>query len=237
MVEGCGHVVKGCGGGQRSCAAARCPRSRPVRRRPIGHLFMACRVQSAQPPVGREAFAAAVAHLGRHDGRFAQAAQDHVFRPLCAPSVDSTLQRSPLCLAGVRIRNHRCQPPQQGLGRHGGFGFSPAVDNRPRVGKRAHPGPPPMLGRGLFAMRWTRLTIVLRGHRLLGKTSTSGDFAGAASRMSWLTRSPKVCWASRISWNNCTGSRPLNWALSFSFIAGPVLLCARSRSQGVASVQ
>ena len=32
IVSGCGHVVEGGGGGQRSCVAARCPWSLPVRR-------------------------------------------------------------------------------------------------------------------------------------------------------------------------------------------------------------
>jgi len=52
IVEGCGHVVEGGGGGQRSRAAARCPRSPPVRRRRIVHMSMACRARSARPPVG-----------------------------------------------------------------------------------------------------------------------------------------------------------------------------------------
>jgi hypothetical protein len=50
MVEGGGHVVEGCGGGQRSRAAARCPWSQPVRRRRIVHMPMACRARSARPP-------------------------------------------------------------------------------------------------------------------------------------------------------------------------------------------
>ena len=49
-VEGCGHVVEGGGGGQRSRAAARCPRSPPVRRRRIVHMSMACRARSARAP-------------------------------------------------------------------------------------------------------------------------------------------------------------------------------------------
>jgi hypothetical protein len=49
FVEGCGHVGEGCGGGQRSRAAARCPRSRPVRRRRIVHMSIACRARSARP--------------------------------------------------------------------------------------------------------------------------------------------------------------------------------------------
>ena len=50
IVEGCGHVVEGGGGGQRSRVAARCPRSAPVRRRRIVHMSMACRARSARPP-------------------------------------------------------------------------------------------------------------------------------------------------------------------------------------------
>ena len=50
LVDGCGHVGEGCGGGQRSRAAARCPRSQPVRRRRIVHMSMACRARSARPP-------------------------------------------------------------------------------------------------------------------------------------------------------------------------------------------
>ena len=47
MVDGCGHVVEGGGGGQRSRAAVRCPRSAPVRRRCIVHMSR---------PAGRERF-------------------------------------------------------------------------------------------------------------------------------------------------------------------------------------
>jgi hypothetical protein len=50
LVEGCGHVGEGCGGGQRSRAALRCPRSQPVRRRRIVHMSIACRARSARPP-------------------------------------------------------------------------------------------------------------------------------------------------------------------------------------------
>jgi len=56
MVGGCGHVVEGCGGGQRSRAAARCPRSQPVRRRRIVQMSMACRPRSAQPPSAAKFF-------------------------------------------------------------------------------------------------------------------------------------------------------------------------------------
>ena len=51
-VEGCGHVAEGGGGGQRSRAAARCPRSASVRRRRIVHMSMACRAPSARPRKG-----------------------------------------------------------------------------------------------------------------------------------------------------------------------------------------
>ena len=40
--------------GNAGCAAARCPRSQPVRRRRIVHMSIACRARSARPPVGRE---------------------------------------------------------------------------------------------------------------------------------------------------------------------------------------
>jgi hypothetical protein len=39
-------------------------------------------------------------HFSRHDGSLAQAAQDHFFRALDAPRLDSALQRPQLCLAG-----------------------------------------------------------------------------------------------------------------------------------------
>ena len=91
---------------------------------------------------------AAVSHLGRHDGRPAQAAQDHLFRPLGAPGLDPTLQRSQLCFAGVYVRTHRRQPLNQRLGRRGGLGRQPAFDNRPRIGERIYPSPSTMLGRG-----------------------------------------------------------------------------------------
>ena len=42
--------------GNASRAAARCPRSQPVRRRRIVHMSIACRARSARPPVDREVF-------------------------------------------------------------------------------------------------------------------------------------------------------------------------------------
>jgi hypothetical protein len=36
--------------------AARCPRTRPVRRRRIVHMSMACRARSARPPRARDFF-------------------------------------------------------------------------------------------------------------------------------------------------------------------------------------
>jgi hypothetical protein len=150
-------VVEGCGGGQRSRAAARCPRSRTVRRRRIVHMPIACRARSF----------AAVSHLGRHDGRFAQSTQDHFLCPLGARGFDLALQRSQLCLAGVRVRNRRRHPLHQRLGRHGGLGYQPAFDYRPRIDERIHPIPPPMLGRGLLSMRWADLSILPRRRQAL----------------------------------------------------------------------
>ena len=55
MFEGCGHVVEGCGGGQRglrSGALSTVSAGAPQAHRP--HMSIACRARSARPPVGRE---------------------------------------------------------------------------------------------------------------------------------------------------------------------------------------
>ena len=115
MVEGCGHVVEGGGGGQRSREAARCPRSPPVRRRRIVHMSMACRARSARPPAGAS-FLATASDFNCHRVRSAQATQNHFLRSFGAPRLDPALQRSQLCLAGIRVRNQRCQALHQRLG-------------------------------------------------------------------------------------------------------------------------
>ena len=146
-----GMWLKAAAVGNAGRAAARCERSQPMRRGRIVHMSIACRARSSRPP-SAAFFFSAVSHFGQHDSRLAQAAQDHFFRPLGAPSFDPALQRSQLRVAGIGLRQHRCQSIHQFLGRTGRLGNQPAVDKRPRVGERINLCPPPVFGAGLFAM-------------------------------------------------------------------------------------
>ena len=121
-------------------------------------------------PAGREApgprrprsLSAAISHFGRHDNGPAQSAQDHFFRPLGAPGFDPALQRPQLRVAGIGFREHSRQSIHQHFRRGSRLGNEPAVDERPRIGKRINFRPPPVLSSGLLAMRGSGLSIFPR---------------------------------------------------------------------------
>ena len=65
-------------------AAARCPRSQPVRRRRIVHMSIALPGAKRPAPVGREVLRTAVSDFDRRCGGLAQTAQDHFRDAHCA---------------------------------------------------------------------------------------------------------------------------------------------------------
>ena len=136
--------------GRRRCAAgASSTCSWPAGREALGHCL-------------RRRSCAAVSDFNRPCIRCSQATQNHFLRSLGAPRLDTALQGCQLCLAGIRVRNQGCQPFHQSVGRDCRLGDQPALDHRPRIGERIHPSFPPVLGRGLFAMRWPCFPILLR---------------------------------------------------------------------------
>lgn len=159
MVEGCGHVGEGRGGGQRrprSGALSTVAAGAPQAHRPYVHSLPG----REAPGPSASKLSAAVSDFSRHCSGPAKAPQDHLCDTRTAPSLDPALQCSQLRLVAIHLWDHHDQSLHQDLGRYRGLCVQPAFNDRPRVGERIRSRSPPVFGLGLRAMRRTRFAIL-----------------------------------------------------------------------------